>query len=176
MSSFNKKIFLLAGLLVLVGCNTMKPEQFEGTEPAFDLFGFFEGNVSAWGIFEDRFGNLRRQFTVDIDGVVDGDELTLDENFIYADGEVDRRVWKIRRTAPHKYEGRADDIVGEASGVMYGNAFNWIYEMDLQVGESTWRVKFDDWLFRQPGDVVINKATVTRWGVKIGTVTLFFKK
>ena len=171
-----KKILLLACMLVLVGCNSMKPEQFKGAEPAFDLFGFFEGNVKAWGIFEDRFGNLRRQFTVDIKGSVADNRLTLDENFAYADGEIDRRIWKITRLSQHQYEGRADDIVGVATGSMYGNAFNWVYEMDLDVGESTWRVKFDDWLYRQPGDVVINKATVTRWGIKIGTVTLFFKK
>jgi hypothetical protein len=30
------------------------------------------------------------------------------------------------------------------------------------------------WL--QPGGVLINRATVSRWGLEIGTVTLFFRR
>lgn len=154
----------------------MKAEQFAETTPPLEFFDYFEGETKAWGIFEDRFGNLRRQFEVTIIGTVEGETLTLDENFVYRDGETDRRVWTIQREKEHHYSGTAGDIIGTAKGILYGNALNWRYDMDLKVGESVWRVGFDDWLFRQPGDVIINRATVTRWGFTIGTVTLFFKK
>jgi hypothetical protein len=48
--------------------------------------------------------------------------------------------------------------------------------MDLPVGGSTWRVVFDDWMFLQPGGVMINRAKITKWGLEIGSVTLFFAK
>ncbi|MEH6525215.1 MAG: DUF3833 domain-containing protein [Sneathiella sp.] len=171
------RILLAITLVILLSsCGTMKPEQFENADQKLNLFTYFDGRTTAWGIFEDRFGDLRRQFKVSIEGTVEGDTLTLDENFIYDDGEISRRVWSIVRKDDHNFEGTADDIIGVAKGVSYGNALNWKYSMDLKVEDSLWRVKFDDWLYRQADDVIINKAKVTRWGIEIGTVTLFFKK
>lgn len=166
----------LALLLVLTGCNTMKPQDFAQAAPTLDLFEYFNGHTKAWGLFEDRFGKVRRQFQVDIKGSVDGDLIVLDEHFTYNDGETDRRVWRIRQIADRLYEGEAGDVVGKATGVSSGNALNWRYDLNLKVGESTYRVHFDDWMFLQPGGVMINRATVSKWGVNIGQVTLFFMK
>lgn len=152
----------------------MKVEDFAGTGPELRIERYFAGRTRAWGLFEDRFGTLRRSFTVVIDGHWDGRELTLDERFDYADGESDRRVWRIARTGDGRYEGRADDVIGKAVGRSAGNALNWTYEMALKVGGGRWRVRFDDWMWLQPGDALINRANVYRWGVWIGTVSLFF--
>ena len=46
-------------------------KQFENNKPKLDLFAFFEGETIAYGIFEDRFGNLKRQFRVNIKGKID---------------------------------------------------------------------------------------------------------
>jgi hypothetical protein len=154
----------------------MKPTDFKEATPALVIEEYFAGETRAWGLFEDRFGRLRRQFTVDITGTWDGDELVLDERFLYSDGETDRRVWKIRKTGPHTYEGRADDVVGAASGEAYGNALNWRYAMDLKVGDGTMRVRFNDWMFLQPSGVLLNRARVSKFGFKIGEVTLAFVK
>ncbi|MBP3128191.1 DUF3833 domain-containing protein [Thalassospira sp. ER-Se-21-Dark] len=163
-------------LVLLAGCGSMKPQDFAQKEPRFDVFDYFEGDSRAWGIFEDRFGTLRRQFTVEITGTVEDGVLTLEEDFIYDDGETDRRVWKISKTDEHSYEGLADDIVGKAIGSQYGNALNWSYDMDLKVGDGAWRVTFDDWMFLQPDGVLVNRARVKKWGFEIGEVTLFFTK
>ena len=175
VSSKTRKVLwiALAGLLV-AGCAGMDPEDFAGTGPELRLEDYFAGRSVAYGIFEDRFGTLRREFKVVIDGRMDGDTLVLDEDFFYADGERDRRVWRIRRTGQNTYEGRADDIVGVARGTAYGKALNWRYKMDLAVGEDTWRVGFDDWMFLQADGVLINRAQVTRWGIEIGSVTITF--
>ncbi len=83
---------------------------------------------------------------------------------------------RIKRTAEHDYRGEADDIVGTARGTFFGNALNWRYDLDLKVGRRTWRVNFDDWMFLQPDNVVLNQAKVRKLGIEIGTVTLFFRK
>ncbi len=162
-------------LLVMSACGTaMKPEDFANTTPRFQPETYFDGKVKAWGIFEDRFGKLRRQFTVDIDGKWDGKTLVLDERFVYSDGEKQRRVWTIEKVDDNSYTGKADDVIGTAKGRSFGNSLSWAYEMDLKVGDGAWRVSFDDWMFLQPGGVVINRAVVRRWGIEIGTVTLSF--
>lgn len=169
-------LYLLIVVPFLSGCGTMKPEDFSGKTPKLDIFEYFSGQSRAWGLFEDRFGKVRRQFTVDILGRVTNDTLTLEEDFVYDDGERARRVWTIERTAEKTYRGRAADVVGEAIGLASGNALNWTYRMDLKVGDGTWRVAFDDWMFLQSDGVLINRARVKRFGIEIGSVTLFFRK
>ena len=160
----------------LSGCSSMKPEDFAGQGPRLLIEDYFAGQTQAWGIFQDRFGTLRRQFRVDIDGTWDGETLTLVEDFVYDDGETEQRIWRIKKTGEHGYEGRADGVIGVAEGLAYGNALNWKYKFALKVGDSTWNVSFDDWLFLQDDRVLINRADVMRFGILIGEVTLLFRK
>lgn len=162
--------------LFLTGCGGMKPEDFAGREPKLLLEEYFAGKTRAHGLFVDRFGDLRRQFVVDIDGTWDGETLTLTEDFVYDDGEIQQRIWIIQKTGPHAYEGRAADVIGRATGTAYGNALNWRYKLALKVGESTWNVDFDDWMFLQDDDVIINRAEVSKFGFKLGDVTIVFSK
>ena len=170
------RLILILALVSLSGCSSMQISDFENRTPKLTLEEYFEGRTWAWGIFEDRFGNLRREFAVDIDGRWDGETLTLDEHFRYSDGETERRVWNIEALGDGRYLGRADDIIGHADGVAVGNALRWQYRMKLKVGDGTWNVSFDDWMFLQRDGVMINRAEVSRWGLTIGTVTLFFSK
>jgi hypothetical protein len=166
----------LAALTLLTGCGNMKIEDFEGKEPKFVLEEFFEGRSQAAGIFYDRFGDVRRQFTVDIEGTVDGNRLTLVEDFTYDDGETERRVWELTRTGETTYEGTAEGVVGIAKGQIAGNAFYWTYTFDLKMKDRTLRVKFDDWMFLQPNGVVVNRAEVSKWGIGLGTAVISFEK
>ncbi|MEZ5824076.1 MAG: DUF3833 domain-containing protein [Geminicoccaceae bacterium] len=161
---------------MLAGCGGMKLDHFEDTQPALTLEDYFDGSTRAWGVFHDRFGKLRRRFTVDIAGTFDGKVLTLDEDFLYDDGEVQKRVWTIEVLGDGRYRGSAGDVVGVAEGRTSGAAMNWTYVMDLAVGDGTWRVGFDDWLVKIDEDTVYNRATVSKWGFEIGTVTLFFRR
>lgn len=170
------QLAMVALMFLVSACSSMKVEDFEGKQPTFSLENYFQGDTWAWGIFEDRFGRLRRSFQVTIDGRMEEGQLILDEHFLYDDGEQDRRIWTITPLGKGEYIGRADDIVGQATGKTAGNALNWQYKMDLPIGDSRWRVRFNDWMFLQPGNVLINKALVSKWGIHLGTVTLFFSK
>lgn len=154
----------------------MKLSDFAANPLKLDLFTYFEGKTTAWGYFEDRFGTVKRQFTVDIVGEVAGNTLTLTEDFIYNDGEKDQRIWVIEKIAENKYTGRAADVIGTATGTTSGNSFNWQYQMKLKVKDDFWHVNFDDWMFLQPDGVLLNRAIVTKWGLEVGRVQLFFKK
>lgn len=170
----SRPLLLLAPLLA--GCGSMQPSDFVTAQPPLVLEDYFAGETYAWGLFRDRFGELRRQFNVRIDGRYADGVLTLDEHFCYADGERDRRVWSIRRLSDHRYEGRADDVIGTASGELYGNALRWRYRLDLAVSGRSLRVDFDDWMFLQPGGVLLNQARVSKFGVTLGEVTLAFSR
>lgn len=169
-------IFLLTATGLTSCVSGASLEQFDASPRALVLEDYFQGESTAYGIFEDRFGKIRRQFKVDITGEVEGDHLTLTEKFIYDDGERDTRVWKIDILGNGKYRGTAGDVPGFAEGQVNGNAFNWKYKVDLKVNGSTWNVGFDDWMYLLEDDVLMNRAYVTRYGIEIGQVTISFKK
>ncbi|MGF1476391.1 MAG: DUF3833 domain-containing protein [Geminicoccaceae bacterium] len=171
-----KPFWVLAAFTVLVGCSDMKVDDFADTQPAFVPEEYFAGKLRAWGLFQDRFGVVRRQFVVDIDGTWDGTTLTLVEDFVYTDGEIEQRVWEITKLDDDSYEGRADDVIGVAKGQIAGQAMNWNYIYDLKVGDGSWHVRFDDWMLLQGDGVMINRATVSKLGVTLGEVSLFFRK
>lgn len=156
----------------------MKPEDFDGQGPRLTLENFFNGYTRAWGIFQDRFGTLRQQFTVEIQGEWDeaARTLTLTEDFHYADGKEERRVWTIEKLDDNSYRATAGDVVGSAAVKCYGNVVNLSYRMQVAINGKDWTLDFDDWMFRQDENVVINRAEVTKWGLKVGTATIFFRR
>ncbi len=154
----------------------MKPEDFVDTKPTLVLEEYFEGRTKAWGIFQDRFGRLRRQFVVDIEGTWDGETLTLVEDFVYDDGELDQRIWIVRKTGPNSYEGTANDVVGVAKGGTVGRAFHWAYDLEISINGSPWVVHLDDWMLLQDEEILINKATMSKWGIRLGEITIAFRK
>jgi hypothetical protein len=170
----------LLPLMILVlstsGCSGVKPEDHAGSTPPLDPFEYFVGQTRAWGIFQDRSGRVQRRFTVDILGEKVGGDLVLTEDFVYADGERSQRVWRIRKTDQDAYQGRADDVVGFATGRTSGASLNWQYDLRLAVNGRSWTVHFDDWMFLQEDGVLINRATMSKFGFKLGEVTLVFQR
>ncbi len=105
-----------------------------------------------------------------------GAEGVLDEQFAYADGEKQRRVWRVRKLGRGQYSGRADDVVGEARGETAGNAIRWRYVLALPVDGRTWEVDMDDWMHLVDDRVLLNRTTMSKFGVRLGEVTLAFLK
>lgn len=172
-----RRLFLLAGLcLALAGCTNMKPEQFANQQPALALEEYFQGHTRAYGLVEDRFGNVKRRFTVDIKGEWDGKVLTLTEDFLWSDGEVEQRIWHLTRQSPNDWEGTTADAIGTAKGRLFGNAYNMVYDFNLKMDDSRLKVRFDDWMFLMPDGVLLNRATMSKFGVHLATVTIAFRK
>lgn len=154
----------------------MNINNYTATEPKLDLFTFFEGKTTAYGQFQSRSGEVKRRFQVDVTGIIEGNTLTLNEQFVYDDGQTEQRIWVIERLGNNSYQGTAGDVIGKAIGVSAGAAFNWRYTLDLPYKKSSTHVKFDDWMFLHTDKVMLNQAKVTKWGFKVGEVTLFFIK
>ena len=165
-------------ILLFTGCSQTDMKEFQNNTPKLDLFEFFAGETIAYGIFEDRFGNLKRQFRVNINGKINNQILTLNEDFLYDDGEQAKRIWKIEKKIDNNqkiiYEGQADDVEGKASGSISGNALNWSYDIYLNIKGSDIKVHFNDWIYKQSEDLAINRAYVSKFGINIGSVTLVF--
>ena len=163
----------LAGL---AGCASHQIEHYSDEKPALDLRTYFNGTLDAYGVFTDRSGQVVKRFTVLMQCSWRGDEGVLDETFTYSDGNTQKRIWTLTALPGGRYIGRADDVVGTAQGESRGNAFHWTYTMALPVEGRVYEVQFDDWMFLMDQRVMLNRATMRKFGIRLGEVTLSFTK
>ena len=172
-----KKVLSLFLTIFLIGCaNNMKPTDFKGQKPRLIIEDYLSGNVKAWGVLQNRSGKVIRQFSADLNGSWDGQQLILDEKFNWSDGEVQKRQWTIKKIDDHNYEGTAGDVVGIAKGFSYGPAFKFEYVLLVPVKKREIKITFDDWIFKQDEKVAINRATMTKFGFKVAELTVMFVK
>ena len=164
------------GALALTGCAGPQIGDYAAEKPVLDLRTYFNGTLDAYGVFTDRSGKVVRRFTVVMRCTWNGDEGVLDEDFIYSDGEKQKRIWRLKHLGNGRYSGTADDVKGEALGQTQGNAFRWNYTLLLPVDGSTYEVQFDDWMYLMDERVMLNKAEMSKFGVRLGEVTLSFVK
>ncbi|MFC3121019.1 DUF3833 domain-containing protein [Agaribacter flavus] len=176
--SLVRAVLLGITMLTLTACSiSIEGESYEDISPKFDLASFFTGEVKAWGIVQNRSGELVQRFTVSIVGDKQDDKLILDEVFEYGFGDGPKtRVWTIQRNADGTFSGSAGDIAGSAKGISYGNAFNFAYEMDLQVNDTTYRVNFDDWFWAFDDSTIMNRSYIKKFGIVMAEVTIFMQK
>ena len=170
------RVFVVAALLS--GCATrIQGPNYLTVEPSFDLFQFFDGSVKAWGLVQNRSGELVQRFEVDIKGTVEGDRLTLDEQFYYAVGEgVAERTWVIERQSDGTYVGDAGDILGSAQGQSFGNAFHWSYRMAIPVAKREIEVAFEDWFWAIDDRRLLNRSYLQKLGFDVAEVTIFMER
>lgn len=171
-----KRILLAIALAGLAACASQDVNQYRDEKPALDLQNYMNGTLDAWGVFQDRSGVVTKRFHVVIDAKWKSDVGVLDENFTWSDGTRSRRVWTVTKQASGKFIGRADDVVGEALGETAGNALRWRYVLALPVDDKVYHVDFDDWMFLMDDKVMMNRSYMSKWGFRLGEVTLTFVK
>ncbi|RXZ43534.1 DUF3833 domain-containing protein [Crenobacter cavernae] len=167
---------LLALTLLPADSGNARIDDYRSTRPRLDLARYFDGPVSARGLFQDRSGKVVRRFTVQIYARWAGGTGTLDERFVYDNGERRRLVWTLKKRPDGRYTATAADVVGEAEGRMVGHAFNWSYTLKLSVGGQVVEVDFEDWMYQLDEATVINRSELKKYGLRVGEMTLFFRK
>jgi hypothetical protein len=171
-------IRLLLALLVplfAAGCASVDIADYRNERPPLDLAHYFNGTVDGWGMFQDRTGKVVKRFYVRIDATWAGNAGTLDEHFEYSDGTTENRVWKLVKDG-NRYTGTAGDVVGTAQGSAEGNALRWSYVLALPVDGRTWHMDMDDWMYLIDEKTMLNRTTMSKFGFKVGEVTLSFRK
>ena len=143
--------------------------------PDFTPEIYFAQSLKAYGVFIDRFGTVRRQFEVTVNGTLTPDGFILDEDFLYDDGEVEIRRWRVTKLGEGRYQGRCDDVVGVAEGVHKDNMLSWQYRFRLDMFGRKVTVAFDDVMLLHADGIMVNRAIVSKWGLKLGEVLLTFR-
>ena len=170
-----KKLLQVLTCMLLTGCAVVVPQDYASQSPTLDLSSYFNGKVDGWGMVQDRSGKVLRRLVVEMNCTWNGNEGVLDESFQWSDGKTEKRVWKIRKEGD-KYIGTAGDVVGEAIGEAAGNALRWRYVLALPVGESTYHMDMDDWMWMIDNKTLANRTTMSKFGVQVAEISIFFTK
>ncbi|MGZ9030105.1 MAG: DUF3833 domain-containing protein [Burkholderiaceae bacterium] len=178
INTFVKRLAVLLLAIALAGCAGIDPSSYRSEQPALDLARYFTGALEGHGMVLDRGGKVQRRFVVRIEATWSGDVGTLDEDFTWSDGKKERRVWTLRRAAADgsRWIGTAPDVIGEAQGVVAGNALNWRYTLDLVTDSGRYKIAFDDWMFLIDDRVMLNRAVMSFFGFRVGEVLISFRK
>lgn len=173
---WRKRLLMVLAVLSLAACRSVSIDDYAGTRPGLDLASYFNGRLTAQGMFQDRSGKVVRRFTVEMTGSWQGNQGVLDEHFSYDDGEKQRRIWRLVKQPDGSYTGTADDVVGEARGRTAGYALFWDYTLKLPVDGKVYEVRFDDWMYQLDEQTLLNRSRMSKFGITLGEVTLFFRK
>jgi hypothetical protein len=170
-----RPLAMALAVLALAGCAAIEVADYRHERPVLDLAGYFNGTVDGWGMFQDRSGKVLKRFHVRIDCTWQEAQGTLDEHFEFADGTRENRVWRIVKDGD-RYRGTAGDVVGTAQGMAQGNALHWNYVLAVPVDGATWQVDMDDWMYMIDEKTMLNRTTMSKFGVEVGEVTLACRK
>ncbi|QIA03594.1 MULTISPECIES: DUF3833 domain-containing protein [Pseudomonas] len=169
-------LLLLTLIFSIASCTSVDVARYADQQPVLDLHRFFNQPVKAWGMFQKRSGEVTKRFEVNIVSRREGNNLILDERFLYSDGTRQHRVWTLTPEGQGRWSGRAGDVVGVAQGQVAGNTFHWRYRLNVPVDDSTYEMSMDDWMYLMDEDTLINRTSMSKFGVEVGQVTLFFRR
>lgn len=168
-----KLIILSLTILIFTGCTGMKLEDFKNKKPEFIVQDYFNGKLTAYGLVKNRSGKIIRTFKGTLYGSWDENGVgTLDEKFIYDDGEKLTRVWTLKPTGKKSFDGTAGDIIGTAKMEVVGNTAMMDYVMEVPYNDSTIEISVKDWLHLQEDGVIINHSKMKKFGFVVGELVI----
>ncbi len=170
------RIVALLGALVLTGCSSIAVDDYAGREPALVPEEFFSGRLTAHGVIKDRSGRVIRYFNADIDASWKDGIGTLDERFLFNDGERDTRVWTLVPDGAGAYTGTAGDVVGEGRVTVAGNSMFLDYVLRVPWKDGSIDLRIDDRMYLVDPDTLINESRMIKFGLQVGSILLVIRR
>ena len=169
-------LIIFLTMFTILGCSSKKLNSYQNNTPKLDLRHFLNGKTKAWGIVEDFNGKITKRFVVEMQTTWNGNKGELVEHFSYDDNTTSKRIWYIEYNENNTFTAKAEDVIGTAKGVQSGNALQINYTLKLPVGNKTYNVKLDDWMYQIDENTLMNKSDIKKFGITVAKLTIFFQK
>lgn len=169
--------WLLSLAILLTGCSTPNLENYRDNKPTLNVREFFSGKLNAHGIVKNRKGVVIRYFNADINATWDSNgHATLNETFVFDDGEKQQRIWILKPENHKSYIATANDVVGESIMRTAGNALFLKYVLTIPYKGKTINVNVVDRMYMVNQKTLINESVMTKFGFDVGYITLVITK
>lgn len=156
----------------ITSCSNHNMDLYKNNVPLFSPKEFFSGNLTAHGILKNRSGEVTRSFNATIKAYWEKDTGTLEERFLFNDGEIQYRTWKLVLNEDGSYSATAGDVVGTGTAWSVGNAMNLNYVLQIPYGGYKINLSVDDWMYRVDENTVINESILSKWGFRVASIQL----
>ena len=163
-----------SGLLFDLGSQDINA--YSAETPTLDLRDYLAGPLTGSGVFLGLSGRVERRFTIDMVGRWSGNHGKLDERFRYNDGETGDRLWKLAFSDDATFTATANDLDGEAAGIQRGNAAVLRYRLRVPRSRGEIVVGMEDWFYLMEDGALINRARMSKFGLKVGEIVATFRK
>lgn len=170
------RVLALASIVAVSGCSSVAVEDYSSDTPRFIAEDFFDGSLIASGVLKDRSGKVIRRFTADIKAYWVDDVGTLEEDFVFDDGEESRRVWTLTPNGDRTYVATAGDVVGDGLANVSGNAMFLDYVLRVPYKDGTIDLRIDDRMYLVSPTVLINESVMSKYGFRVGEILLSIER
>ena len=167
---------LLALTLGLAGCSPVTVQDYADNRPLLVPEEFFQGQLTAHGVIKDRGGKVIRYFNADIKAWWEDGIGTLEEDFVFDDGEPERRVWTLTPQDDGSYIGTAGDVVGDGRITLAGNSMFLDYVLRIPYNDGPLDLRIDDRMYLVNPTMLINESSMKKFGIRVGEILLVIEK
>lgn len=175
-----KTVFILFFTLIITlftsACSPVDINIYKNNTPELNVKTFFNGTLEAGGIVKNREGEVTRYFNATIKATWRDDIGTLDETFVFSDGETQKRIWQLREIDASTFSASANDVVGSSTLRTAGNALFLKYVLQVPYKGSTIDLKVDDKMYLVNDNTLLNESIMTKFGFEVAYVTLYIRK
>lgn len=164
-------LFLLLVIAVLsrpgLSFRSQRLSDYAGTGPAFDIRQHLNGPILSEGVIYGPTGRVSSRFVARMHGRWDGDNGTLSEDFTFAGGRQQMRLWTLTMGKDGHFTATAPDIIGQAKGQQMGAAVRMTYRIRLEPEAGGHVLDVTDWLYLMENDVILNRSEMRKFGIKV---------
>ena len=157
----------VAAKTFLFSFRAQSPADYAGTGPAFELKKHLSGQILSEGLIYGPTGRVTNSFVASMTGIWTGDTGTLTEHFTYSNGTVQDRKWFLKIGPDNTFTATADDIVGEAEGIVSGSTAMLRYQIVLPEEAGGHTLTATDWMYLTENGTIMNKSEMRKFGLKV---------
>ena len=157
-------------------CGNVVPHDYAEETPVLKFNEFLQGELTGWGIYQERSGHVAKRFRIDMTASWEGNTGSFVENFTFNDGTKQVRKWKLTRIDDHHYVGEANDSIGKGKGEVWGNTMHWRYTIRTETDNGTYDLDYDYWMYLIDDNTLMNRANLSKFGFTLGDIAVTFHK
>lgn len=152
---------------IFLGFRTQTPADYAKVGPAFSIKKHLSGEILSEGLIFGPTGKMTNSFVARMVGNWEGDVGTLTEDFTYSNGRKQSRKWFLKLGDDNSFTATADDIIGEARGVVSGSTISIEYTIILPEEAGGHTLTVTDWLYLTESGVIMNRSELRKFGIKV---------
>jgi hypothetical protein len=180
MNSCNPLKAIILSLFALMFLNACASDnaQYADNQPTLVPNVFFKDKLCAWGTVHGFDGAVTRRFVATIDAKSTANNFTLDENFLFDDGERQTRVWQFNRDRQENnvWIGTAGDVEGQAKATFHGHMMHLVYQLNIINDGEEMRLNMDDSLHLINNTNMLGKTIISKFGISVGEINIMIQK